>query len=66
MTNSSRNPSDDSFDDLVLADLVQELTDRLQRGEPVALDSVVERHPQYAERLRQLFPTVQALGWRRS
>ena len=62
MTNSSRNPSDDSFDDLVLADLVQELTDRLQRGEPVALDSVVERHPQYAERLRQLFPTVQALA----
>jgi hypothetical protein len=47
-------------DDLQLADLVQELTDRIQQGEPVDLAAVLQQHPRFAERLRKLFPTIEA------
>src|SRR6516162_3741545 len=44
--------------DSVLDDLIEALTVRLQAGEPVDLDEVARRHPEHAERLRQLLPAL--------
>ena len=44
--------------DSVLDDLIETLTARLQAGEPVDLDEVARRHPEYAERLRRLLPAL--------
>src|SRR5215469_12114165 len=44
--------------DAVLDDLIEVLTARLQAGEPVDVDEVVRRHPQYAERLGRLLPAL--------
>jgi hypothetical protein len=60
-------PSNDSLDsvdveDPVLADLVEELTARLQSGEVVDIDDWAEKHPTYAHQLRELLPALQALA----
>src|SRR5262245_51340426 len=44
--------------DAVLDDLIEVLTARLQAGEPVDLDEVARRHPEYADRLRRLLPAL--------
>src|SRR6516225_2918126 len=51
-----------SLTDPVLADLVEELTKKLQAGEPVDLDAVAVRHPDRAEQLRQLLPAIRMLA----
>jgi len=60
-------PLHDSVDSMdvteeILADLVEELTTRLQSGQAVDVEELAEVHPAYAERLRQLFPALQALA----
>jgi len=41
-----------------LALLVSELTDRVQRGEPVDLESECRRHPELAKDLRELWGVI--------
>ena len=47
--------------DLVLAELVDQITERMQVGEPVDVDSLAREHPELADRLRELLPTLQLL-----
>jgi serine/threonine protein kinase/Flp pilus assembly protein TadD len=42
-----------------LADLFEELTDKLQAGEPIDLDCYAREHPEYAEQLRQFAPAIE-------
>src|SRR5262249_37718588 len=44
--------------DSVLDDLIESLTARLQAGEPVDIDEVAKRYPEYSERLRRLLPAL--------
>src|SRR5262249_38403885 len=37
---------------------IEVLTAKIQAGEPVDLDEVARRHPEYAERLRRLLPAL--------
>src|SRR5262245_1027494 len=48
--------------DSVLADLIDRLTERIQAGENVDLQAWLCEHPEHAEQLRVLLPTVQALA----
>jgi tetratricopeptide (TPR) repeat protein len=48
--------------DRALGLLVEELTAKLQAGEPVDVQAYVEGHPEHAERLRQLLPALRLLG----
>ena len=45
-----------------LYNLVEELADRLRRREPVEIEAVLAEHPQHAEALRQVWPTLALLG----
>ncbi|HTU88532.1 MAG TPA: protein kinase [Gemmataceae bacterium] len=47
--------------DSVLAEVVEEFTNRLQRGESIDVESYVRKHPEHAERLRQLLPALALL-----
>ena len=55
------NPTRDSCD-LVLANLVDEITRRMHFGEPIELESLAGEHPELIGRLRELLPTLQLLG----
>jgi len=44
--------------ELLLAQLAKEFTERLRRGESPDIEQYAQRHPELAERLRQLFPTL--------
>src|SRR6516164_9205609 len=46
----------------ILADLVEELTARLQAGQPVDLAGCVRDYPEYAYQLRELLPALEALA----
>jgi WD40 repeat protein/serine/threonine protein kinase/Tfp pilus assembly protein PilF len=48
--------------DPILAALVDELTDRLQAGEPVNFAASLDAHPDQAEALRQLAPALELIG----
>jgi tetratricopeptide (TPR) repeat protein/serine/threonine protein kinase len=48
--------------DPVVAELLEELANRLQAGEPVDVEAVVREHPERAEQLRRLLPAVQLLA----
>ena len=45
-----------------LAELVEELTDRLQAGEPVDLEAFAREHPEQAEQLRRLLPALEMMA----
>jgi serine/threonine protein kinase/Flp pilus assembly protein TadD len=45
-----------------LADLIEELTGRLQAGEPIDLKACLHEHPEHADHLRDLLPALQALA----
>jgi serine/threonine protein kinase len=49
-------------DDPVLADLIAELTNRLEAGEPVDLEDYIGRYPEQAEPLRQLWPALRMMA----
>jgi len=42
--------------------LFDEITQRLQRGEDVDIEEYAARHPEHAEKLRQMLPTIAALA----
>jgi tetratricopeptide (TPR) repeat protein/tRNA A-37 threonylcarbamoyl transferase component Bud32 len=52
----------DAASDAVLADLVAEVTDRLQAGEPVDIEAYAARHPERAEEIRRLLPALELLA----
>jgi serine/threonine protein kinase len=54
---SSQNSADAAF-----AELVEELTARLQGGERLDVDAYLRDHPEHADRLQQLLPALQMLG----
>ena len=47
--------------DLALAELFEEITQKLGAGEPFDLDAYVAEHPEYAAQLRELLPAVEFL-----
>src|SRR4051812_30173030 len=49
-------------EDPVLADLVEELTARLQAGGVLDCEALLREHPAHAEQLRELLPALQALA----
>ena len=48
--------------DMVLADLIDEVTRKLQAGEQVDADALTRQHPELADRLRELLPAMQLLS----
>jgi serine/threonine protein kinase/Flp pilus assembly protein TadD len=42
--------------------LISKLADKMQAGEPVDLEEHIRQHPEHADRLRQLLPTLEALA----
>jgi serine/threonine protein kinase/Flp pilus assembly protein TadD len=49
-------------DDLRVAELMDELANRLQAGEPVDVEAFLAAHPEHAPRLRRLLPAAQVLA----
>ncbi len=45
-----------------LADLIDELTNRLHHGDELDADALLRKHPAHAEQLRELLPALQALA----
>jgi serine/threonine protein kinase/tetratricopeptide (TPR) repeat protein len=62
MPAATRDSLPDFPDDAVLADIVHELAERVERGEPIVLDDVVREHAHHADELRRLFPLLQSLA----
>jgi serine/threonine protein kinase len=58
---ASRSPGPDGGDESLFEDLVEELTDRLQAGDAVDVESFLARHPAHAERLRRLIPSLELM-----
>jgi serine/threonine-protein kinase len=54
--------ADNAASDPVVAELVEDLANRLQAGEPIDLEAVMREHPDQADRLRRLLPAVRALA----
>jgi serine/threonine protein kinase/tetratricopeptide (TPR) repeat protein len=48
--------------DPLAAELLEEMAARLQAGEPLDVEACIQKHPECAERLRRLLPTVQVLA----
>jgi serine/threonine protein kinase len=48
------------------ADLIAEITDRLQAGEPLDLEEHIAAHPEWAERLRNMRPALEVMAEARS
>src|SRR5688572_20808579 len=46
----------------LLDDVLDEISARLGRGEPVEIEEYAARHADYAERLRKVFPAMQAMA----
>jgi serine/threonine protein kinase/tetratricopeptide (TPR) repeat protein len=45
----------------VLADIVADITDRLHAGQTVNIDEYIARHPEFADRLQTLLPSLELL-----
>src|SRR5262245_40517671 len=48
--------------DTVVAEIIEELANRLQAGEAVDVEACVAEHPDHADALRRLLPAVQVLA----
>ncbi len=46
----------------LLDDVIDEIAERIQQGRDVDITAYAERYPQYAERLRELLPTMEAVA----
>jgi serine/threonine protein kinase/WD40 repeat protein len=58
--NSIHGQSQDSSDEAVLARIVAEIGDRVERGVSVDQEAYVREHPEHADRLRSLWPVLVA------
>ena len=58
------SPGSSEFDqvDPVLAEWAAELADRIRAGDPVDQESLAAQHPEHAEQLRQLLPTIRMMA----
>ena len=62
MSRRSQSLDLDAGPDQGLAVLLEQVTARLQAGEPVDADDLATAHPEHAERLRQLLPSLRLLA----
>jgi serine/threonine protein kinase/Tfp pilus assembly protein PilF len=62
MMSNGQPEIDNSVSDPVVGELVEDLANRLQAGEPVDIDVYLREHPAQAERVRRLLPAVRALA----
>jgi serine/threonine protein kinase/Flp pilus assembly protein TadD len=62
MSRRSQSLDLDAGPDQGLAVLLEQVTARLQAGEPVDADELAAAHPEHAERLRQLLPSLRLLA----
>ncbi len=62
MKSPASRQTDDSRDNSKLTDVVDEIVNRLQDGEAVDVDAFVRAHPEHADRLRRLLPTMEVLA----
>src|SRR5947209_15177452 len=53
---SQLNPTSET--DAILGELVEELAKKLRTGEPVDLEAFLGEHPEQADALRKLLPTI--------
>ncbi len=58
---ASKNPSRDSTSP-GLAERVAELADRIERGEPIDLDTMRQTYPELADRLHEMLPAIDLLA----
>jgi hypothetical protein len=63
MSSEQRSVALSGQEDVVIADLIEVFTARLQAGEAIDAEAFCAEHPAYAERLRGLLPGVQVLGF---
>lgn len=61
MEHTSCIPNADSLDE-TFSRLIEEISDKLQSLEPVDITTYCEKHPQYADLLRQLMPSMKMLA----
>jgi serine/threonine protein kinase/Tfp pilus assembly protein PilF len=61
MTAPVNQPTPDSGDDEVLADLIEQFSARAAAGEPVDVEAFAQEHPRQSDRLRRLLPGVRVL-----
>ena len=61
MTGPMSQAAPDAAAEAAFAELVEELTARLQRGEPFDAEACLRDHPEHAERLRKLLPALRML-----
>ncbi|HKB36307.1 MAG TPA: serine/threonine-protein kinase, partial [Gemmataceae bacterium] len=62
----SLRPGTSEGTDALLADLIEEITDKLRAGVAVDVDAYVARHPERAAQIRELLPALQLLAAARS
>jgi eukaryotic-like serine/threonine-protein kinase len=62
MSELAPSASRNSVDDSGLMELLDEIRERLQAGEPVDVQAYAEAHPEYAERLEQLLPAMRVMA----
>src|SRR5262245_44560404 len=58
----SLRPGTSEGTDALLADLIEEITDKLRAGVAVDVDAYVARHPERAAQIRELLPALQVLA----
>ena len=62
MSQSAWPPTRGESDDPVLAELIEQFTNRLQAGERVDVEAFAAGHPERADQLRALLPALQVLA----
>jgi hypothetical protein len=62
MSVSASQLSRASTSDAVLVDLFEDIAAKVQAGEPVDLEAYARAHPEQAEPLRRLLPTIHVLA----
>src|SRR5262245_30984873 len=62
MTTASGPVDSHAEQDIILADLLEAFTTSLKQGDPVDVEAFLGEHPEHAERLRRLLPSVQVLA----
>jgi WD40 repeat protein/serine/threonine protein kinase len=53
--------TDSSSDRDPVERLAEEYLERRRRGEPIAIDDYADRHPEWAERIREVFPALEMM-----
>jgi serine/threonine protein kinase/Flp pilus assembly protein TadD len=51
-----------SSPDAILDDVIEELANRIQAGEPVDPEAILARYPEHAESLRRLLPAIEVMA----